>query len=216
MKCIVIKMSTYRRRSFWFCNFLNFKCVLGIAGSWLVVAWLCCFHQHFIYCHFKSSGTQSFFFCFERERDNAKEWVMWVCLCQLWAHAISVVVIRLRLLNMWKQVNQWYLVDISMAWMHWSKTRNLFPLPSVIIFWWLVCLSEARYQPNILSQSPVCTRCSINPMNRPFDWWGTAQECWEIGKVRGSRVSEWKRWEWGGSDSESDMWYMFEHIAVNT
>lgn len=102
-------------------------------------------------------------------------------------------------LNMWKQVKQWYLVDISMAWIHWSKTRNVFPLPAVIIFWWLVCLSRARYQPNILSQSPVCTRCSINPMNWPFDWWGTAQECWEIGKVRGggggSRVSEWKRWE---------------------
>lgn len=117
------------------------------------------------------------------------------CTRQTFVH---LVVIRLWLLNMWKQVNQWYLVDISMAWLHWSKTRNLFPLPSVIIFWWLVCLSRARYQPNILSQSPVCTRCSINPMNRPFDWWGTAQECWEIGKVRGSRVSEWKRWGGGG------------------
>lgn len=114
------------------------------------------------------------------------------CTCQTFVH---LVVIRLWLLNMWKQVKQWYLVDISMAWMHWSKTRKLLPLPSVIIFWWLVCLSRARYQPNILPQSPVCTHCCINPMNWPFDWWGTAQECWEIGKVRGSRVSEWKRWE---------------------
>lgn len=191
-----------------------------------LVTWLCtsCFHQHFIYCHFKSSDTQSFFFVSgDLETMPKSEW----CLCQLLAHAISVPVKHLStllslgsgLLNMWKQVNQWYLVDISMAWMHWSKTRNLFPLPSVIIFWWLVCLSRARYQPNILSQSPVCTRCSINPMNRPFDWWGTAQECWEIGKVRGSRVSEWKRWGGGGGWAltlESDMWYMFEHIAVNT
>lgn len=96
---------------------------------------------------------------------------------------------------MWKQVGQWYLVDISLPWMHWSKTWKRFPLPSVIIFWWLVCLSRARYQPNILSQSPVCTSCSINPMNCPFDWWGTAQECWEIRKVGGCRVCEWKRRE---------------------
>lgn len=108
--------------------------------------------------------------------------------CQTFAH---LVVIRRCLWNMWKQVKQWYLVDISMAWMYWSRIL----LPSVIIFWWLVCLSGARYRPNILPQSPVCTRCCINPMNWPFDWWGTAQECWEIGKVRGRRVSEWKRWE---------------------
>lgn len=80
---------------------------------------------------------------------------------------------------------RWCVVDVSVAWTHWSKTRNLFLLPSVIIFWWLVCFSRARYQPNILSQSPVCTHCSINPMNRPFDWWGMAQECWEIGRARG-------------------------------
>lgn len=108
--------------------------------------------------------------------------------CQASAH---LVVVSLCLWNMWKQVKQWYLVDISMAWMHWGRIL----LPSVIIFWWLVCLSRARYRPNILPPSPVCTRCSINPMNWPFDWWGTAQECWEIGKVRGRRVSEWKRWE---------------------
>lgn len=108
--------------------------------------------------------------------------------CQTFAH---LVVIRRCLWDMWKHVKQWYLVDISIAWMYWSRIL----LPSVIIFWWLVCLSGARYRPNILPQSPVCTRCSINPMNWPFDWWGTAQECWEIGKVRGRRVSEWKRWE---------------------
>lgn len=108
--------------------------------------------------------------------------------CQTFPH---LVVVRLCLWNMWKQVKQWYLGDISMAWMH----RGRIFLPSVIIFWRLVCLSRARYRPNILPQSPVCTRCSINPMNWPFDWRGTAQECWEIGKVRGRRVSEWKRRE---------------------
>lgn len=95
-----------------------------------------------------------------------------------------------------------------MAWMHWSRIL----LPSVIIFWWLVCLSRARYRPNILPQSPVCTRCSINPMNWPFDWWGTAQECWEIGKVRGRRVSEWKRWE---GDQGFGLWGVIFDTCLN-
>lgn len=129
------------------------------------------------------------------ESRRRPRWLLPHAIVVLVRHLFTLLSLELRLLNMWKQVKQWYLVDISMAWMHWSKTRKRFPLPSVIIFWWLVCLSRARYQPNILSQSPVCTRCSINPMNWPFDWWGTAQECWEIGKVRGSGVSEWKEWE---------------------
>lgn len=131
------------------------------------------------------------------------------CLCQLFLLAISADVLMLCrkrpkisvcvcVCARWSSLSpdsackhvetstaHWCVVDVSVAWTHWRKTRNLFLLPSVIIFWWLVCFSRARYQPNILSQSPVCTHCSINPMNRPFDWWGMAQECWEIGRARG-------------------------------